>query len=708
MSVGISQLNEQQRLAVTTVDRDVLVLAGAGTGKTGVITRKIAWLVDHHDCPAEHIVAVTFTNKAASEMKSRLQSLLAKQTARQTRVSTFHRLGLQLLYRYCRNKHKVAQQDSSDASRDSSAVHTIALRRGFSIFDQSDSSRVIRDLFDETPVQLDERQVLSAISQWKNDMIGPDQAQTIAGTDQLQVVLARFYTRYQSILDSCNAVDFDDLIRLPVELLQNNHEFRQNVQDNIRFLLVDEYQDTNSCQYELVKLLLGDQGRLTAVGDDDQSIYAWRGANPDNLPALSRDFAGLDVIKLEQNYRSCQRVLRCANAVISENPHLYEKRLWSELGLGEKLRLSYCRDSTDEAEWVASDILAQRYRHQVKPSDIAILYRSNFQSRPLEQALRDRGINYTISGGSSFFDAAEVKDVLAYLRVMANPDDNSALLRIINRPRREVGARTIEHIGQIARQHECSLFEACLRPELNELATARGTKRVYDFANLLVLMADNAMRGDIPAVVSELLEQIDYDAWLADQSSSPTALQRARDNVADLLNWITRLDQPEGDSSDPGGKDFAALVAHMSLMDTLSRQDKADPSSAQSENGDVQMMTLHAAKGLEFPHVYLIGAEEGILPHHASEEEDRLEEERRLAYVGMTRAKFRLTFTTARTRSRFGEISQTEPSRFLNAIPVDDIEHLGTTPSQDAENRNLDTGRATLASLQSMLQEDTG
>ncbi len=697
MSIGISQLNGQQRLAVTTVDHNVLVLAGAGTGKTGVITRKIAWLVEHHDCPAQHVVAVTFTNKAATEMKSRLQGLLSKQIAKQIRVSTFHRLGLQLLHRYCHN-----EQTNVDAPT------TVQLRRGFSIFDQSDSSRIVRDLFEDTPVQLDEKQVLAAISQWKNELVDPESAVKLAGTDPRQALLARFYARYQSIISSCNAVDFDDLIRLPVHILKTNAAFRESVQSGIRYLLVDEYQDTNSCQYELVKLLLGDQGILTAVGDDDQSIYAWRGANPDNLPALSRDFPDLAVIKLEQNYRSCQRVLRCANAVIRENPHLHEKQLWSDMGLGEKLRLCHCRDGTDEAEWVAADILTQQFRHQIKPGSIAVLYRSNFQSRALEQALRDRGINYEISGGSSFFDTAEVRDLMAYLRVMANPDDNSALLRIINRPRREIGSRTVEHIGQLANQLGCSLFDACLHPELATIATARSAQRVSDFANMLVLMADNAQRGDTPAVVGELLEQIDYDAWLQDQASTPQSLQRARDNVAEILNWISRLEQNDSDDSTATGKEFASLVTHMSLMDTLSRQD-AGPAdnSADSDGGGIQMMTLHAAKGLEFPHVYLIGAEEGILPHHSADEDGRIEEERRLAYVGMTRAKFRLTFTTARTRSRFGEISHTEPSRFLNEIPPDDIEKLGEEPGEADVQRTLDTGRATLASLKSMLQEGT-
>jgi len=583
------------------------------------------------------------------------------------------------------------------------AANTRELRRGFSIFDANDSRQIVHEILQEAPVSVDERVILNTISRWKNELVSCDEALK-SSNDQRDQLVARIYARYESVLESCNAVDFDDLISLPVRILRANADILAEVQQGVAQLLVDEYQDTNSCQYELVKLLLGEKSVLTAVGDDDQSIYSWRGANPENLNSLARDFPELQVIKLEQNYRSCQRILRSANAVIAENPHLFEKALWSDLGIGESLRLSYCRDSTDEAEWVSADILSQQFRYNVRGEDIAILYRSNFQSRPLEQALRERGVSYQISGGSSFFDAAEIKDLLAYLRLMTNPSDDTAFLRVINRPRREIGAKSLEHIGHVAASKKTSLFDACLDADLGDRLTPRALTQVQNFANRLILLADNASRGDSVAVIRELLDQIDYDGWLADQSSSPKGLERARDNVEELLTWLQRLVDSDTEDGLSEARDFTALVAHIALMDMLSRQEDTKNDKDAKSHGDVQLMTLHAAKGLEFPHVYIIGMEEGVLPHHNSTDDEQIEEERRLAYVGMTRAKHRLTFTAARTRSRFGEFSAVSPSRFLDAIPGDDIQHLGAEPSADSAEQNQETGRDTLSSLKALLE----
>jgi len=712
MSISISHLNEPQRAAVTTFDKHVLVLAGAGSGKTGVITRKIAWMVDRDVCEAKNIVAVTFTNKAAREMKQRLGTLLPKKSCKQIQVSTFHRLGLRLLHRYATSQSSRGRQpNDSDSS--------FQLRRGFSIFDGSDSRQIVKDILQDNPTTLDERFIISRISTWKNELTDPQSA-LLQAEDGQDAGIAKIYADYQRILNSCNAVDFDDLIRLPVELMRAEPGICQDIQQGISQLLVDEVQDTNNCQYALVKLLLGEQAVLTAVGDDDQSIYSWRGANPENLNALARDMPDLQVVKLEQNYRSSQRILRCANAVIAKNPHLFEKQLWSDLGLGENLRLSYCRDSVDEAQWVAADILTQQFRHNVKNKDIAVLYRSNFQSRPIEQALRENGISYHVSGGSSFFDRPEIKDLLSYLRLMTNPDDDTALLRIINRPRREIGAKTLEKIGYVAGLTNNSLFDSCLDPSLTEHISPRAAKQVTDFANCMVLMADNAVRGDPLAVIKELLERIDFDSWLANESSSPASLQRSRDNVDEMLNWLERLLQdatPEAqglvestqgqDKSNDSASDFASLVAHISLMDMLSRQQEKSELSGDdnTHGGDVHLMTMHAAKGLEFSHVYIPGMEEGILPHHSAEEDPQIEEERRLAYVGMTRAKHRLTFTVAKARSRFGDTAGTTPSRFLDEIPGDDLDRLGNTPDTESQQQNLNTGRETLDSLRALLDD---
>lgn len=698
MPVSISHLNPQQKEAVITVDCPLLVLAGAGSGKTGVITSKVAWLVEKEVCDAADIVAVTFTNKAAAEMKARLSRMMQKSESRKLRVSTFHRLGLSLLHRYASRKDRTtAGANPNDAEQ----LH--ALRPGFSIFDANDSRSVIAEILADTKQPGEDKAVAARISQWKNDLVPPQEAAKLAA-DPMQRLQAEIYRDYQKFLASCNAVDFDDLIRLPVELLRSDETMRQRIQENIGQLLVDEYQDTNRCQYELVKLLLGQHGILTAVGDDDQSIYSWRGANPENLNSLAKDFPTLKVIKLEQNYRSSQRILRSANAVIAENPHVFEKKLWSDLAIGEQLRLSVCRDGSDEAEWVAADILTQKFRFNVRAGDIAILYRSNYQSRAIEQALRERGLRYQVSGGRSYFDFPEVKDLMAYLRVMTNASDDNAFLRVINRPKREIGPRTLQQLGLFATEVKCSLFEACLHDELATVLPARAAIRLQEFSNRIVLQSDHATRGQPVEAVRKLLDMIDYDIWLADQSTSEPALQRSRDNIHEMLDWMQRLASDDDVEAPESGRDFASLVAHIALVDMLSRQQEETDSSDDAEDSSaIQLMTLHAAKGLEFPHVYMTGMEEGILPHYNSTEDDQLEEERRLAYVGITRARHRLTFTMAGTRQRFGETSRPQSSRFLDAIAAEDMERLGGEISEESEQRNQETGKSTLADLRAML-----
>ncbi len=708
MQLSIAHLNPQQREAVTTVDQPLLVLAGAGSGKTGVITSKIAWLVDKKECEASEIVAVTFTNKAAAEMKTRLSRMMQKSDSSKLRVSTFHRLGLGLLHQYAARKNRATtpagNNSNTSATTDLEQLHN--LRPGFSIFDANDSRSVISDILTDTKQPGEEKSIAATISQWKNALISPRDATALAD-DPLGHLQAQIYTEYQKFLASCNALDFDDLISLPVLLLRGDSKVRERVQEKLGQLLVDEYQDTNLCQYELVKLLLGDKGILTAVGDDDQSIYSWRGANPQNLVTLASDFPQLKVIKLEQNYRSSQRILRSANAVIAQNPHVFEKTLWSDLAIGERLRLSVCRDGSDEAEWIAADILTQKFRYNVRASDIAILYRSNYQSRQLEQALRERGVRYQVSGGRSYFDFPEVKDLMAYLRVMTNPADDNAFLRVVNRPKREIGPRTLQQLGLFAAECQCPLFEACLHDAMPSSLPARAAIKLQEFANRIVMQADHAQRGEPVQAVRTLLDMIDYDSWLADQASSEAALQRSRDNVTEMLDWMQRLasdDDPEAPDTE---RDFAALVAHVALVDMLSRQNQDDSGGDSGDGEDhsaVQLMTLHAAKGLEYPHVYIAGMEEGILPHYNSTEDDQLQEERRLAYVGITRAQHRLTFTMASSRNRFGEQTRPEPSRFLEAIAGEDMDQLGVELSADAQERNLQTGKSTLADLRALLE----
>jgi len=484
-------------------------------------------------------------------------------------------------------------------------------------------------------------------------------------------------------------VDFDDLVCLPVILLHEDAELRARWQDRVQHLLVDEYQDTNAAQYQLVRLLTGQAGMLTAVGDDDQSIYSWRGANPENLQQLQQDYPSLEeVVKLEQNYRSSQRILRCANSLIANNPHLFEKKLWSALSPGDPLRVMGCSSAQDEADWVAAEILSLHFRRKTPYGQFAILYRSNFQSRLFEQALREKQIPYAITGGST-----EVRDVLSYLKLMVNPDDDTAFLRIVNTPRREIGASTLEKLGTHARTHKIGLLEACHDPALGESLSPRAVGKLSEFANWITLMADNAERGDTLGVVRQMLEDINYEDWVRGQANTRTHADKIWDNVEELIDWIQR--QLEATATDT--RTLTDIVSQITLMDILAGQER------ESDETQVQMMTLHAAKGLEFPYVFLVGAEEQILPHRNSIENDDIEEERRLAYVGITRARFALTFTWARSRQKFGETCKGEPSRFLDELPADDVRFVGSEPSEASLEHNLQTGRETLSSLKDLL-----
>jgi len=497
------------------------------------------------------------------------------------------------------------------------------------------------------------------------------------------------------LLRACNSVDFDDLISLPVKLLQENQDIQEKWRNKTRHLLVDEYQDTNQAQYALIGLLVDRFGALTAVGDDDQSIYSWRGAQPENLLTLQTDYPNLKVVKLEQNYRSSQRILRCANEVISHNPHTFEKKLWSDLGIGDELRVSVCRHGIDEAEWVVADIMTRHFQRGHQFGDFAILYRSNFQSRVFEQTLREKQIPYAISGGNSFFDRVEIKDMLAYLKLLVNPDDDTAFLRCVNTPRREIGPNTLAKLGEFAREKQLSLFNTCHSFGLETVLSGKPLLRLQKFANWMTLNSDNAERGDTAAVIRNLFDEIDYSGWLEHNANTPKQAEKSIANTQEFIEWLERL------LIDENGQDvsLADAVARLCLQDMLSRDDD-------DTGGDqVQLMTLHAAKGLEFPHVYMVGMEEDILPHHNSIEEASLQEERRLAYVGMTRAQHSLTLTRARSRQKYGELMVCEASRFLDDLPPGDVVMLGALDTGDPEVRKT-AGKEALRGLMDMLADD--
>lgn len=670
----MTQLNARQREAVLYIDGPCLVLAGAGSGKTSVITRKIAYLIQQCDLPARHIAALTFTNKAAREMKERVTGLVKGAAAKGLTVSTFHNLGLNII----RREYK-----------------TLGFKPGFSIFDAEDARSLLKELMlrdgdlDSDHLDLVQHQ----ISNWKNDLTSPEQALSHAQSPGEQAI-ALIYQRYNQALRAYNAVDFDDLILIPVHLFQQHDEVLARWQRKIRYLLVDEYQDTNSSQYLLVKQLVGDRGALTVVGDDDQSIYAWRGARPENMSLLKHDFPTLKVIKLEQNYRSTSRILRVANHLIANNPHEFDKALWSEMGLGDPIRVVRCTNEDAEAERVATEILTQRLRRQNKFRDYAILYRGNHQARLLELKLQQHQIPYKISGGSSFFAKTEIKDVMAYLRLIINPDDDNAFLRIINTPRRQIGTSTLEALGHYASERQISLFAAAQEIGLQSHIAEKNLERLQRFAQWIKHVAANC-RGDDPvAAIREMLNDIDYEGWLHQNASSSKAAEKRLENVFYLVDSLQKtLDRASTDNDDEEAR-IEDAIAKLVLRDLLERQEEEDLSD------QVQLMTLHASKGLEFPHVFMVGLEEDLLPHRNSIEDNNIEEERRLTYVGITRAQRTLTMTLAGKRKQFGDISDTTPSRFLDELPAEDVEREGFgefTPAQ-----NFARGEETLASLLNM------
>ncbi|MFY9973587.1 MAG: UvrD-helicase domain-containing protein [Chromatiaceae bacterium] len=669
-------LNQSQLEAVRHIGGPLLVLAGAGSGKTRVITRKIAYLIRGCGLAPGHICALTFTYKAAREMRERvarevkgaLSSRPRGSSSRGPRVSTFHTLGLNILRR--------------DGVR-------VGLRPGFSLLDAQDGEALIREhLRGGAAEAVNAAAIQARISRWKNDLIPPQQALETA-EDDFEARLAGLYGDYEQSLRAYNAVDFDDLILGPVRLFREHPEVLEGWQGRIRYLLVDEYQDTNGAQYELAARLVGPRAEFTVVGDDDQSIYAWRGARPENLVRLKEDFPTLKVILLEQNYRSSARILGLANRLIANNPHVFEKRLWSELGPGDPPRVLHCRDEGHEAERVVSDILHQRFTEGTPFGDMAILYRGNHQARPFEKVLRQHRVPYFLSGGTSFFARTEVKDLMAYLRLLANPEDDPAFLRVVNVPRREIGPTTLEGLADYARQRQISLMSACGEIGLSMHLAERQRGRLGDFADLIGEYARRA-QSDSVAAVRALVQAVDLPGWVRENASSQAVADRRLENLTELIDWLAAL--TKGDLRD---KTLGELVSHLTLMDVLERQDEAD-------GGDrVHLMTLHAAKGLEFPRVFLVGMEEDLLPHRASIEADTVEEERRLAYVGITRAKRALTFTLARRRRRFGETVQTEPSRFLAELPEGDLEWDGRQAA-DPEARK-ERGLAHLASLKEIL-----
>ena len=653
-------LNPQQSAAVAAVEGPVLVLAGAGSGKTRVIVEKIAHLIAGGRYPAKRIAAITFTNKAAKEMRERVQRRIRGEAADGLTVCTFHALGLKLL----QIEHA-----------------KLKLKRGFSVFDADDSMAQFKDLMaGAKPDAVQAAQAL--VSRAKNAGLSPEQALERAQTVREREAAA-LYAKYQARLSGFNAVDFDDLIRLPVELLERDAECVAAWRERIGYLLVDECQDTNDAQYRLLKARAGPEGNFTCVGDDDQSIYAWRGANPENLAQLGQDYPALRVVKLEQNYRCSNRVLRAANALIAHNPHEHPKTLWSANADGQRIRVWECNDAAHEAEKIASEIHFLQQKHTAPWSDFCVLFRGNHQSRALEKALQLLRVPYHLSGGTAFLDRGEVKDALAWLRVIANPDDDSAFLRAVQSPRREVGATTLAKLAELANGLHLPLSRAAESMGVLKQLPVRAANGLNAFTEIVRGLRSDAARLPPAELVRRLNERSGLIAALRAECKSEALFALRRGNLDELADWF---DGPR--TTNPGELASAlALLAH------------ADKGEAGNQ---VRLMSLHAAKGLEFRFVFIVGLDDGTLPHEASIDEGRLDEERRLFYVGITRAKEQLWLSHAREAQRWGSKLRLKPSRFLDELPASELQRDGADPAADAE-RKAERASAGFAAIKALL-----
>ena len=644
-----ASLNPAQMEAVHHLGGPCLVLAGAGSGKTRVITHKIARLLQAGYAPAQ-IAAITFTNKAAAEMRERARALIGPRAAKPLVVSTFHSLGVRML--------------REDGQR-------IGLKEQFSILDADDVLGILKDAGGSTDNAL-ARRWQWAISRWKNQ--GLSSAQVEPGNDDERVA-QRVMQRYEERLAAFQAVDFDDLIGLPLKLLQRDAAARAKWQAQFQHVLVDEYQDTNAVQYELLKALVEHpderkRGLFTAVGDDDQSIYGWRGATIDNLRRLPQEYPALKVIPLEQNYRSTGHILRAANAVIAHNPKLFEKKLWSAYGDGEPVRVVECDGEEHEAERAVAFIQSRRGQGgNVALRDFAVLYRANHQARMFEQALRKASIPYKVSGGQSFFDRAEIKDLCAWLRLLVNNDDDPAFLRAVTTPKRGIGHQTLASLGEFAGKWKTSLYEALFAESLGTALAARAVGSLHEFGryvNDLEYRARHTVGAeDAKALLLGWLKDIDYEKHLYDGEDNEKLAASRWSNVLDFVDWVAK--RCGGEIENDGG-----LTVETEKKSVLDVAQTISVIISLAERGDEQdvvtLSTLHAAKGLEWPHVVLVGVNEGLLPFKSEDEEmlpQRLEEERRLMYVGITRARETLAVSTLRRRKRGREMVAGVPSRFI-------------------------------------------
>jgi DNA helicase-2/ATP-dependent DNA helicase PcrA len=686
MSIGrsadLAGLNPEQHDAVTHLGGPLLVLAGAGSGKTRVITFRVSHLINLGIAP-EHIVALSFTNKAAGEMRGRVAKMAGRDIAGRAWLSTFHSMGAQILRRH---------------------IQHLGFSRPYTILDTADQLRVIKDVIAELAQgkrhfrELDPKRIQSIISRAKNEFCEPMDLQSLR-FDTFRPFAQTVFQRYVEACKALNGVDFDDLITLPVKLMEEVEEVRESLREKCRFVMVDEYQDTNATQLRLLKLLVAPENHICAVGDDDQSIYAFRGATAENILEFRKDFPGAKLVKLEQNYRSTSSILDAANAVIAHNRKRHPKALWSSLGAGSPPRFLQLPTDSDEADFVVDDIRRKQIARDGKWSDFAILFRTSGQARPFEEALREHWVPYRLVGGTEFFDRREIKDVLAYLRLLLNPRDEVALRRIINVPRRGIGPRSLGALTNFARSRGIPLTKAIPRAaEIEGISKGQETA-LLALQSLLAQAREDLRKMPLEHATRALLQALQFETWLANQKESEKVLQIRIENIREIVTSLGAFERRPGQ---PGGwKTLEAYLARLTLDGSL-----ATPTETPNKTvGEVMLLTLHGSKGLEFPDVYLVGFEERLLPHARSLQpggDGDLEEERRLTYVGMTRAKRELVITAARIRGAGGRRRECHPSRFLKEIPQD----LLNAAEEVAEESAQESRKEHMAKLRAVLFDD--
>ena len=641
--ISTQMLNKEQQEGVFTTEGPVLILAGAGSGKTRVLTNRTAYLIEEKGVDPFHILAITFTNKAAAEMKSRIEELVGF-GGDAVWVSTFHSCCVRILRRY---------------------VDRLGFDTTFTIYDSDDQKALMKDICKRLEIDTKiykEKMFLNVISSAKNELMDPNDFRLQAGGDYKQLKIATVYAEYQKALLKNNAMDFDDLIMKTVELLSVDAEVREAYQERFRYVMVDEYQDTNTAQFELIRLLAGGTKNLCVVGDDDQSIYKFRGANIRNILDFEKVYSDAKVIKLEQNYRSTQVILDAANAVIANNAARKPKALWTEQKDGEKIHFHQFDTAYEEAQFIVDDI-DRKCRKGLEYGDFAVLYRTNAQARLLEERFVVAGTPYEVVGGTNFYARREIKDVLAYLKTIANGVDDVAVKRILNVPKRGIGATSVTKIQAYADAHGMSFYDAlCVAKDIPDLS--RGASKVEPFVNLIQRQRSILPHYTLQEFVEKLLEDIGYYEYLKD-SDDEDAEDRI-ENVQELVNKVVAYEESASEATEEGGEGptLSGFLEEVALV--------ADIDAIKEDDNHVLLMTLHAAKGLEFPHVYLAGMEDGVFPSYmtiVSDDPTDVEEERRLAYVGITRAKQDLTLTAAKFRMIHGETQQNAVSRFVHEIP---------------------------------------